>query len=408
MPTRRTVRQLVASEALPNTVIRPEGGPPSAALCPSGASLEGSLAADNVPFEVPAWLHFLSGFVDRYPRLCVRAAMLETRSISRELSRIGIDMPIYICGLARSGSTLLHEAVAAVPSVATHRMKDFPLLFTPYWWRRATARLAATTPRERAHGDGVMITSESPDALEEMLWMAFFPHSHDPLTNNVLAAGIRRPEFESFYFAHLRKLMLAEHAARYAAKANYHVARLAYLIRLFPNAKFILPVRLPADHVASLMRQQRRFTAAQQKHRRALAFMRRSGHFEFGLDRRPMNFGDSSRVKRIVADWAAGDDVRGFAHYWDMVYAYLAGLLRDNEQVAGAALVVRFEDLCEAPEQTLRAIVRHAALPDAEKVVAHYASRIRRPNYYDRSLTEADLEIVNEVTAATARLWGYH
>src|SRR5206468_5617650 len=131
----------------------------------------------------------------------------------------------------------------------------------------------------------------SPDSIEEMLWMAFFPRCHDPTLSNVLGAGDRNDAFESFYRAHLGKLLLAEGAMRYAAKNNYHVARLAYLVRLFPDARFLIPVRSPAGHVGSLMRQQRWFSQVHREHPRTLAFMRRSGHFEFGLDRRPIHLG---------------------------------------------------------------------------------------------------------------------
>ena len=34
-----------------------------------------------------------------------------------------------------------------------------------------------------------MITAESPDALEEMLWMAFFPRCHDASVSSLLGAA---------------------------------------------------------------------------------------------------------------------------------------------------------------------------------------------------------------------------
>jgi hypothetical protein len=316
-------------------------------------------------------------------------------------------MPIYICGLARSGSTLLHEVVCAHPGVATHRVKDYPMLFTPVWWRRATAHLRPPPPRERPHRDGVMITTDSPDALEEMLWMAFFPRCHDPAVSALVGAADCHPAFEAFYGMHLRKLLLAEGASRYAAKANYHVARLPYLIRLFPDARFVIPVRAPAAHIGSLLRQHRWFARGQRQHPRALAYMRRSGHFEFGLDRRPLHLGDGERVRRVLAAWAAGDEVRGLALYWDMVYGYLARLLASDSRVRDAALVVRFEALCAAPAETLRAVLRHCALPDVERVVERHAPGIRLPTYYDSNFSETDLAVIRAETAGTASLWGY-
>ncbi|HVA44991.1 MAG TPA: sulfotransferase [Pirellulales bacterium] len=376
-------------------------------MAAAAATVESASAREESAFAVPFWLDWLGGLVDRHPRFWLRLGRLETGAAAADLNRVSVAMPVYVCGLARSGSTLLHEAVAAHPAVATHRIKDYPFVFTPYWWRRATAGLWPTAQRERAHGDRMMVTNESPDALEEMLWMAFFRQCHNPGVSNVLRADERFPAFESFYKAHLAKLLLAERATRYAAKANYHVARLAYLVRLFSDAKVLLPVRSPVDHVASLLRQHERFSQGQRRHPRALAYMQRSGHFEFGLDRRPLNLGDASRVEQVARYWAQGDDVRGFATYWDMVYGYLARLLADDDRVRAATLVVRFETLCESPAETLHAVLRHVGLQDAEAIVEKYAASVRRPDYYASKLTSDDKAAIGEATAATAALWGY-
>jgi hypothetical protein len=359
------------------------------------------------PYDIPSWQHFLGGLVHRHRRFWLGLGRLESSLLARETEPIPLRMPIYVCGLARSGSTLLHEIVSSSPCVATHRIKDYPLVFTPYWWRRATANLRPQAPRERPHRDGVMITTESPDAVEEMLWVAFFPRCHDPSVSSLMGAEESHPAFESFYTAHIRKLLLAEGATRYAAKANYHVARLPYLVRLFPDAKFLLPIRSPVGHIASLMRQHQWFSAWHRKHPRALAFMRRSGHFEFGLDRRPMHLGDGERIQRIVDAWAAGEEVRGLARYWDMVYGYLARLLASDAGVRAATRVVRFETICDAPGETLRAVLEHCLLPDAERLVEQHAPGIRYPTYYQSPFSPHDLDVIREETAATASLWGY-
>jgi hypothetical protein len=365
------------------------------------------MADSESPFHVPALLHFLGGLVHRHPRFWRWLAWRESAMVADALAPIRVEKPIYICGLARSGSTVLHEIVSSHPDVATHRVKDFPLLFTPYWWRKATARQAVQAPRERAHQDRVMITMESPDALEEMVWMAFFSQCHNPSVSNVLNAEDKNPAFESFYDKHIRKLLLAERKTRYAAKANYHVARLGYLARLFPDARFLIPVRAPATHVESLLRQQQLFSEGQREHPRALAYMQRSGHFEFGLDRRPMNLGDSERVRRIQEAWAAGEEVRGLAIYWDMVYAYLAGLLAADEHLRHSALVVRYEEFCAKPVEALREVFAHCALSDADAVIEKHAPGIRAPAYYQSRLSEEDRAIIREETAIAGALWGF-
>ena len=102
------------------------------------------------PFRVPLILHVLGDVVHRHPSFWIRLGRLETGMLLEELRQLAVRMPIYVCGLARSGSTLLHEVIADHPGVATHRSKDFPMVFTPYWWRQATAGLPETAPRERA------------------------------------------------------------------------------------------------------------------------------------------------------------------------------------------------------------------------------------------------------------------
>jgi hypothetical protein len=359
------------------------------------------------PFHVPLFLHVLGQLVHRHPSFWIQLGRLESNGLAKEVLGIPVRKPVYICGLARSGSTLLHEVVASHPGIATHRSKDYPMVFTPYWWRRATAGLKAGPARERPHADGVMVTTESPDSLEEMVWMAFFNGCHRPTVSAVLDARESHPDFESFYDLHIRKLMLAEGARRYVAKNNYHVARLCYLARLYPDAKFLIPVRSPADHVASLLRQHRLFSAGQRVYLRALAYMQRTGHFEFGLDRRTINLGSGPRVQLILEALAAGDEVRGLANYWDMVYEYVWRVLETDPAVKRASLVVRFENITQDPQATLRATLRHCELPDADAVADQHALRIRRPTSDSTGFSARELAVIHDLTAATARLWGY-
>jgi hypothetical protein len=358
------------------------------------------------PFHVPPLLHFLGGLVHRHRKLFLWLGRLETNVIAQELSEVQLKAPIYVCGLARSGTTLLHEIISSHPDVATHRIKDFPMVFTPYWWRRASASLRPKAPHERPHRDQMMITTDSPDSLEEMLWMAFFPRCHDPAVSNLQGAGASHPPFETFYNAHVRKLLLAEQRSRYAAKANYHIARLAYLVRLFPDARIVIPIRSPEGHIASLMRQHHWFSQGQRANPRALAIMQRSGHFEFGLDRRPMNLGEDQKVCEVLRMWAGREEIRGWAKYWAMVHNYLARLLAADVQVRAASLVVCFETLCEAPADTLRAVFAHCRLPGAEALVDAYVPRIRYPTYYKAHFSPEELRVIREETTKAARQLG--
>src|SRR5690606_16366424 len=88
------------------------------------------------------------------------------------------------------------------------------------------------------------------------------------------------PEFEKFYRDHLLKLLWVRDRSRYASKGNYNISRLPYLQKMFPEARFVVPIRHPVPHIASLMKQHRLFVEGETKYPRALAHMQRVGHFE--------------------------------------------------------------------------------------------------------------------------------
>ena len=105
------------------------------------------------PFYVPPFLDFLGGLVDRFRTFWLGLGRLESSLLDEQLNAVSVRMPIYVCGLARSGSTLLHEIVASHPGVATHRIKDYPMLYTPYWWLLCQATASAQPGRRpRANG----------------------------------------------------------------------------------------------------------------------------------------------------------------------------------------------------------------------------------------------------------------
>lgn len=362
--------------------------------------------SEGDPFHVPWLTHALGAAAHHFRWLFVPLGRLETASLAEELAPVRVDRPLFVCGLARSGSTFLHLLLGGRPGVATHRVKDYPFLPTPFWSRQAAAKVPPAPPRERAHGDRIFINADSPEALEEPVWMAFFPRCHDPRVSNVLGRDDSHPEFEAYYRAHLRKLVLAEGATRYAAKANYHVARLEYLLRLFPDARFLIPVREPADHIASLARQHRRFSEGQRRNPRALCHMRWVGHYEFGLDRRAMNLGDRARVAEVERAWAGGEAL-GWALYWALVHDHLAGLLESSPDLRGATLVVRHEDLCAEPARVIEEVFRHCGLPSSPEAVQEAAAGVSRPKYAEGPFSAAEAATIKRVTAPSARRWGY-
>lgn len=363
----------------------------------------------NESFRVAGWVHRLGGLIERHRSFCLRLADVESRLLHDRLEAVEIRQPIYVSGLARAGTTLLLEVLARHRSVATHQYRDFPPVFLPYAWNWLLGHIEtrAAEPVERPHGDGILITPASPEAMEEVLWMAFFAQAHDPEASAVLDRSTANPAFEAFYRAHIAKLLLARGGTRYGAKANYNVTRLEYIQRIFPGARFIVPVRRPETHVASLMRQHRLFSGRLSRNPRAAAHLKRVGHFEFGPDRRPINAGDTKAVREIQELWARGEELRGWARYWAMIYGHLADRLDRNRELRAATLVLRFEDLCADPAAQLERLFDHVRLENAGSVIEYFSGRIRAPDDRQCSHNAAQLGIIREETEETAARFAY-
>jgi hypothetical protein len=365
-----------------------------------------TIASSSTRAVLPFGMWWLTRCLIRWPGLFIRLGNLESSLFEDQLAGIAIDRPVFVCGLARAGTTITLELLAGLPGVASYRYRDFPGVHLPLAWNRALGGKPASEPVERLHGDGIEITADSPEALDEPIWMSFFSSAHDPTRVSVLDGEQRYPAFDSFYRQTLRKLLLLRRGRRVVLKGNYLISRLGYLIRLFPDARFILLVRDPVEHVGSLMRQQVNFSAAATADRRVLDYLQALGHFEFGLDRRPINLGDPAAIDAVLAAWTAGREAEGWAFYWRHVYGYLAHLLETREAVRRAALILRFEDLHAAPQRSVDAILDHCGLeiePDARRALVE---RLRRPPSH-RPQLGADARTIRAICGETAARFGY-
>ena len=299
---------------------------------------------------------------------------LESRVHRARLQAIPLDRPIFVTGLARSGTTTLLAALARSRDLGSHQYRDFPFLGAPLVWNWLQGKVGTSVQAvERPHKDRILITSASPDAFEEPLWRQFFQAEHESGANQRLTADVRHPKFEAFYREHLRKILHLRGAGRYVSKGNYNVGRIEYLAKLFPDAVFVVPVRRPIEHVASLCRQHALFKRYGESDPRVPLYLAAAGHFEFGLQRRPLVLSAGAAARQSCFN--SGDDILGYAQQWAEVYGHVTRLMAAPE-LADRILLVRYEDLCADPQGGIEQIIALGGLADADGAIRAYADEI--------------------------------
>jgi len=363
-------------------------------------------SSNRTQVELPKALHLQSLFFAATSRFWRRLANIETAVLSDELSPVAIREPIYVSGLARSGTTILTEMLERHPDLTSHRYSDFPNVWTPYWRNYLLQKTRREQParKERTHRDRIEVSNDSPEAVEEVLWMHFFPQCRTRTGPNTLDGQVSNPAFESFYSDHIRKLLLVRNRPRYLAKGNYNLARFVYLLKLFPDARFLIPYRNPINHIASLAKQHRLFMRAHTNDPRISRQLALSGHFEFGANRSAIHFGDEGRHRAIVTAWAEGRDIEGWALYWAQTYQFLLEQAQSHADFAKASLIFSYENLCNRPEETIDRIIAHCNLDPAAfaEVRQYYCGHLSLPEYYQPDFSAGEIETIERICGPVA------
>lgn len=349
--------------------------------------------------------------VRRFEAFWRNLSRIETLMLRNKLNRTPIPQPVYICGLARSGTTITLEILHRHPNVATHHYIDMVQPYLPCLWSRLheSLPLPKGAPQERPHHDGLMMRPGNPEAVEEIFWISGFAGRHDEHETHLLTAEQWRTDFNKFYCDQIKKLLIARKKNRYVTKNNYCVTRLQYLKRLFPDARFVVLVRDPRLHMISYLKQQRHLTALYRSDDRWWQIAKALGHYEFGPHLQFINCGDSALISEIRKLWDQKREIEAFGLYWKSIYQYLLNTIDASKVIGKSICIVRHEDLCTAPGKTMDRIIDHCNLDRTAFGAArrHFIDKLKPPAYYQAVLTDRENDILWAVAGDTARKFGY-
>lgn len=181
--------------------------------------------------------------------------------------------PVFIVGLARSGTTTLLNLLMATGEFESTRYRDLPLPLFPAFWRKVHKGFhQGQSPIKRAHDDGILVSPDSPEAFEEIYWDNIGNH----LSEKELVQSF------SYYISSIAGA--SGPGKRYISKNNNNVTRLDLLETVCKqlDGVIIIPIRDPLKTAISSLRMHQRFIAMQEEDPFVLEYMNLLGHREFG------------------------------------------------------------------------------------------------------------------------------
>lgn len=329
-------------------------------------------------------------------------AELEDDLYARDLREIEIVRPVFITSLPRAGTTLLLNLLTDLPDNATHCYRNMPFLLCPLLWDKVSRPFRKqATMRERAHGDGVDVGFDSPEAFEEIVWKSFWPEKYRDGSIDTWTPDDRSDEFETFLRSHMRKILFLGGSGaegRYISKNNANIARLEILPRLFPDCRIVVPFRNPLDHVGSLLRQHRSFLEMHAADPFAADYMASIGHHDFGVGLKPLDF-DGWFTSGPGIETADDPLRRAFwLRYWLAGFDYLLAHANDN------VVLIDYDRLCQAPERGLRVLFDAIGYQDAS--VSALAKKLHVSTRYDPKDFDVSPELKEQALAMHTRLAG--
>ena len=233
------------------------------------------------------------------------------------------DENVFVAGLARSGTTILLNAIHQSNEFASLTYSDMPFILAPNLWKKISPNKSHGELKERAHGDGIGVSTDSPEAFEEVFWKTF-------TDNSVI--------HEDFFIKFISLILKKNNKTRYLSKNNQNIRRLSLIHEICPRSKILIPFRDPLQQTLSLFSQHIKFIKVQNEDSFIKNYMNWIGHSEFGLD-----------YKMIHPSNLLYPNEKEFNHWleqWYLTYKTVFELSAEH----GEFYLIGYESLCNNPK----------------------------------------------------------
>jgi hypothetical protein len=275
---------------------------------------------------------------------------------SNDSSQITDGKHVFVCGLARSGTTALMTYLHKTTLFASLTYADMPFVLAPNLWNKLSFGKSNKEYKERAHKDGIFVNAESPEAFDEVFWKVFlndvFVQQDRLLLNDIPSDTLK---LYSSYIELILKKYFKGHKLRYLSKNNNTILRLDSILRNFPKSYVIIPFRDPLQHSISLLNQHQNFCELQNHDPFTLDYMTWIGHYEFGLNQKPF-FLNNDIIFSQMHQYKK-DDINFWLLTWLNYYSYVL------KNYADTCILFSYELFCREPNSAMSQLLKKIDSP---------------------------------------------
>ena len=197
------------------------------------------------------------------------------------------------------------------------------------------------TSSERMHEDGLRISLESAECLDEPYWIQFL--LKDNLNKEVMKPYAVSKDMAKGYGYLLNCFSKIENNRKLVIKNNNNHLRLKSLSKLFPKSKFLVLFRSPLSHAKSLLIIHEKISLKQSQEKFVLEYMNLIGHWEFGKAKKPFVY--KKEQLKILNDMDEYD-LYYWLEQWIFTYEWLLKIIDLNK--SKNIYPICYEDLCNS------------------------------------------------------------
>ncbi|MFT6365304.1 MAG: hypothetical protein ACJARI_000746 [Bacteroidia bacterium] len=336
-------------------------------------------------------------------------ADMESDLYKKELAEISSINEIFVTGLPRSGTTLLLEFLYQTDEFCTYSYRHMPFVLTPLLWKKLSSPFSKKSQSiERAHGDGMQVSFDSPEAFEEVIWLSYLkeqyvkPDHLEPLNLRNTSKQFAEKLKISFKKLILDAQINSGHEngkdsvipKRYISKNNANSSRLDVLTKLFPDATILVPFREPLSHIGSLIKQHAQFCEMHKDNSFAKNYMRWLGHYDFGENFKPINFDNWLENTAKKNDYNSSSF---WLEYWIAGYTHLLN------KSGGNIHLIDYNKLLESPRESLSQIAEVSKLESSNEFIQN-AEKVRAPTSHPSDSADLDEVLLQQATNLYSKL----